>query len=302
MPPVPGMLSESDEKWAFKWALLRLCQSIHILSTNPWWRKNSGEVAESKEHIKPPIKQCTLSWKLMRKEASKEPKRDASVLNNSTNAIASGGFPTKRRVKHPPPADGTTFQVPCLKGPVVTHCVGRVPFPPNPLLPLNQRSEGRPRQGVCDTIDQSQYATVNVQSMRRSRFSYSRTNHLCQGRKWSAPWIPVVNMFLWSVKSRSYAVLYLASVEAVRTVLMYLSRCAVVIEVNSRLTRVQSTSPPPEHLHRWPHRSVAVVPSTQPAGRTWILLTLLTVFPTKLWIVREWYLQCINNWISAIKL
>ena len=51
--PVPAMLVATPGKWAFKWALLCLCQSIQILSTKLWWRANSGATAESKVHICP---------------------------------------------------------------------------------------------------------------------------------------------------------------------------------------------------------------------------------------------------------
>lgn len=156
---VPGMLSATAGKCAFLWALLCLCQSVQILSIKPWWSINSGDTAESNEHMWPPIKQWTVSWRLIRREISNESKSKARVLKTSATATESGGLLVKLncRRRHPPPADGTTFQVPRLKGPLVTHCRGDCsPFPPKPLFPKNQRSDAPPRHGVCDTTLQSQ--------------------------------------------------------------------------------------------------------------------------------------------------
>ena len=156
---VPGMLSATVGKCAFLCALLCLCQSVQILSIKPWWSINSGDVAESNEHMWPPIRQWTVSCRLIRSEISNESKSTARVLKTSATATESGGLPVKLncRRRQSPPADGTTFQVPRLKGPLVTHCSGVCsPFPPKPLFPIYQRSDARPSHGVWDTTLQSQ--------------------------------------------------------------------------------------------------------------------------------------------------
>lgn len=156
---VPGMGVVTEGKWAFMWFLLLLCQSAHILSIKPWCSINSGAAAESNEHMVPPIKQCTVSWRFIRNAISKESNSEWGILNTSATAAESGVLSLRLnwRRRQPPPADGTTFQTPRLNGPLVTHCWGVCsPFPPKPLFPENHKSDALPRHGERDTWLQSQ--------------------------------------------------------------------------------------------------------------------------------------------------
>ena len=81
-------------------------------------------------------------------EISKSSKLDGGILCTAEIAVVSGRVWVKLnwRSKQPFPADGTTFQIPRLKGPSMTHRGERFsPFAPKPLSPLNHKSEG-PRQ------------------------------------------------------------------------------------------------------------------------------------------------------------
>lgn len=126
------------------------------LSTNPWWRKNSGAAAESNEHIVPSIVQCGPSCKVILKAISKLSNFAASVANTWATATLSGGFPLKNLLKHEGLADGTSFHG-LLKGPSSTHPNCPPPFPPKPPLPAYHKSLGLAlAHGFPETTLQSQ--------------------------------------------------------------------------------------------------------------------------------------------------
>lgn len=127
------------------------------LSINPWCIKNSGEAAESKEHIVPSIKQWTTSWKLTRRPNSNELKSFGCIFSSWVMAMLSGGWPLKNLLRHlEGPADGTSVQAPCLKTPLWTQPVGWMPLPPNPLFPEYHISFCKVPQGLPETTLQSQ--------------------------------------------------------------------------------------------------------------------------------------------------
>ena len=125
---VPGIKPFTVGKNAFLCWLLFACQSAQSLSMKPWWRKNSGALAASSEHIVAPTKQWTVSCRFNLSATSKYAKFVAGVFNTCWTAILSGGRPLNRRAKHTESADGTSLHTASLKGPVRTH--GVTPFPP----------------------------------------------------------------------------------------------------------------------------------------------------------------------------
>lgn len=151
----------------------------------PWWRKNSGADADSIEHMVPPIRQCTRSWRLTLSCLSKFTKLFWRIT--SRTSAASGGIPLNSRFKHFCPVGDTADQTPCLKGPSYTQPLR--PFPPNPESPLCQSSCSFDASHGLESRLQSQKAKVTLQSTLRRRFSYWSMNQRYQGRNCCASWI-----------------------------------------------------------------------------------------------------------------
>ena len=161
---LPGMCWVKVRKYTFLWFSLFFCQSSQSLSMKPWWRKNSGALAESSEHIVPSIRQWTRSWRFTRSISSKSLNSATDVFKTLWTTVISGGIPLNVRFKQggpgsvgSPGGSGTSSHSPSLKGPVWTQLYIPTPFPPKPVSALCHRSRGSVvRNALLDTALQSQ--------------------------------------------------------------------------------------------------------------------------------------------------
>ena len=184
------------------------------------------------EYMYIPIKQWTLSCRLMRRNSSKSEK--SCILRQYCTWTASGISPLKIRRRH---ALVLVLHTWYLNGPVSTHVWLGPFFMPSPPKPARVVAHTGLFQGLCAHKLHSQYGTVTLQSIPRRKFSSSKINHLCQGRNCSTSWMPFMNSSKWTWTSLLNWVFQGSIVVAIDNVWTYLFLSLMLMDVNSFLIR-----------------------------------------------------------------